>query len=49
MPRDIPVELVKISPDLLLEDILKAVNKCMIDEDDIPKNWRYELHTQEGK
>ena len=38
-PGDIPIELVKYGPTILLEETVKVMNKCMIDGDDIPEDW----------
>lgn len=38
-PGDIPVELVKNGPDILLEEIVQVMNKCLIEGDDVPEDW----------
>ena len=52
-PGDIPIELVKYGPTILLEETVKVMNKCMIDGDDIPEDWNIgyvsSIHKKESK
>jgi len=39
-PGGIPIELVKHGPDILLENLVEIYNKCLMEGDDIPNDWK---------
>lgn len=38
-PGDIPIELLKQAPDVLLEIVVTLINKCLIEGNNIPEEW----------
>ena len=38
-PGNIPIELIKYGPDILLEIVANIFNKCLLHGDDIPEDW----------
>ena len=38
-PGNIPIELVKYSPDILIQILMLMFNKCLINGDNIPEDW----------